>query len=123
LDVGARLIGVDLQEQIADSQGHALVMGDDDLDLFHVSHLRGDDPKRQMLTFGGYPVRDGIGSASPVATSSRCSWTPVRTMLEPSADQERPGIAPMQHACSCPSFLRPEPSGWMSQAWRTNGSP
>src|SRR5262249_5395058 len=41
LDVGARLIGVDLQEHVADAQGRALVMGDDDLDLFHVGHYRG----------------------------------------------------------------------------------
>lgn len=35
LDVGERLISVDLQEHVADAQGRALVMGDDDLDLFH----------------------------------------------------------------------------------------
>ena len=39
LDVGTRLIGVDLHEHVADAQGRALVMGDDDLHL-----LRGDDP-------------------------------------------------------------------------------
>ena len=36
-----RLIGVDLQEHVADAQGRALVMGDDDLDLLHVGHHRG----------------------------------------------------------------------------------
>ena len=41
LDVGARLISVDLQEHVADAQGRALVMGDDDLDLLHVGHYRG----------------------------------------------------------------------------------
>jgi hypothetical protein len=41
LDVGARLISVDLQEHVADAQGRALVMGDDDLDLSHVGHYRG----------------------------------------------------------------------------------
>ena len=40
LDVGARLIGVDLQEHVADAQGRALAMGDDDLDLFHAGHYR-----------------------------------------------------------------------------------
>jgi hypothetical protein len=41
LDVGARLINVDLQEHIADAQGRAIVMGDDDLDLLHAGHYRG----------------------------------------------------------------------------------
>ena len=41
LDVGARLISVDLQEHVADAQGRALLMGDDDLDLLHVGHCRG----------------------------------------------------------------------------------
>jgi hypothetical protein len=36
LDVGARLISGDLQEHVADAQGRALVMGDDDLDVHHV---------------------------------------------------------------------------------------
>jgi hypothetical protein len=35
LDVGARLISVDLQEHVADAQGRALVMGYNDLDVFH----------------------------------------------------------------------------------------
>ena len=46
LDVGAGLIGVDLQEHVADAQGRALAMGDDDLDLLHVGHHRGDDHRR-----------------------------------------------------------------------------
>jgi hypothetical protein len=41
IDVGARLVSVDLQEHVADTQGHAIVMGDDDLDLFHVGCSRG----------------------------------------------------------------------------------
>ena len=41
LDVGTRLISVDLQEHVTDAQGRALVMGDDDLDLLHVGHYRG----------------------------------------------------------------------------------
>jgi hypothetical protein len=41
LDVGARLISVDLQEHVTDAQGRALVMGDDDLDLLHAGHYRG----------------------------------------------------------------------------------
>jgi hypothetical protein len=40
LDVGAPLISVDLQEHVADAQGRALVMGDDDLDLLHAGHCR-----------------------------------------------------------------------------------
>src|SRR6185437_5215881 len=43
LDVGAPLISVDLQEHVADAQGRALVVGDDDLDLLHVGQYRGDD--------------------------------------------------------------------------------
>jgi hypothetical protein len=49
LDVGAGLISVDLQEHIADAQGRALVVGDDDLDLFHVGHCRGDDHRRHRI--------------------------------------------------------------------------
>ena len=41
LDVGAPLIRVDLQKDIADAQGRALVVGDDDLDLLHVGQYRG----------------------------------------------------------------------------------
>jgi hypothetical protein len=41
LDVGAGLLAVDLQEQIADAQGRALVVGDDDLDLLHARRHRG----------------------------------------------------------------------------------
>jgi len=41
LDVGVPLIRVDLQEHVADAQGRALVMGYDDLDLFHVGQYRG----------------------------------------------------------------------------------
>ena len=36
LDVGTRLIRVDLQEDVADAQSRALVVGDDDLNLCHV---------------------------------------------------------------------------------------
>src|SRR6185437_13633234 len=43
LDVGAPLISVDLQEHVADAQGRAFVVGDDDLDLLHVGQYRGDD--------------------------------------------------------------------------------
>jgi hypothetical protein len=49
LDVGARLISVDLQEHVADAQGRALVVGDDDLDLLHVGHYRGDDHRRHRV--------------------------------------------------------------------------
>ena len=40
LDVGARLISVDLQEHLADAQGRALVVGYNDLDVFHGCHCR-----------------------------------------------------------------------------------
>jgi hypothetical protein len=43
LDVSARLIGVDFQEHVADPQGRALAMGDDNLDLLHIRHHREDD--------------------------------------------------------------------------------
>jgi hypothetical protein len=49
LDVGAGLISVGLQEHVADAQGRALVMGDDDLDLLHVGHHRGDDYRRHRV--------------------------------------------------------------------------
>ena len=41
LDIGARLVSVDHQEHVADAQGRALVMGNDDLDLLHGGHYRG----------------------------------------------------------------------------------
>jgi hypothetical protein len=40
LDVGARLISVDLEEHVADAHRRALVMGHDDLDVFHGGHCR-----------------------------------------------------------------------------------
>jgi hypothetical protein len=40
LAVGAGLIGVDLEEHVADAQGRALTMGDDNLDL-HAGHYCG----------------------------------------------------------------------------------
>ena len=49
LDVGAGLISVDLQEHVADAQGRALLMGDDDLDLLHTGHHRGDDHRRHLV--------------------------------------------------------------------------
>jgi hypothetical protein len=69
LDVGARLIGVDLQEHVADTQRRALAMGDDDLDLLHVGHYRGTDltgfiasgcaADRVWLMARAYPVFKG----------------------------------------------------------------
>jgi hypothetical protein len=42
LSTGAlRLISVDFHEHVADAQGRALVVGDDDLDLLHTGHCRG----------------------------------------------------------------------------------
>jgi hypothetical protein len=38
----ARLIGVDLQEHVADAHRGALAMGDDDFDLLHADHYRGE---------------------------------------------------------------------------------
>jgi hypothetical protein len=35
LDVDSRLISINLQEHVAHPQGRALVVGDNDLDLFH----------------------------------------------------------------------------------------
>lgn len=40
LDVGARLITVDLQEHVPDAQRRALAVGDDDLHLLHVGQYR-----------------------------------------------------------------------------------
>jgi hypothetical protein len=62
LDVGARLIGVDLQEHVADAQGRALAVRDDDLDLLHAGIIAGDDRRglanyvcagRDLATAGG----------------------------------------------------------------------
>ena len=41
LDVGPRLVSVDLQEHLADAERRAVVVGDDDLDLIHVGHCSG----------------------------------------------------------------------------------
>jgi hypothetical protein len=48
-DVGAPLITVDLQEDVADAQRHTLAMGDDDLDLLHVGHYRGHDHRHYRV--------------------------------------------------------------------------
>jgi hypothetical protein len=40
LDVGARLVSVDLQERVTDAQRHAIIVGKNDLDMVHVGHLR-----------------------------------------------------------------------------------
>jgi len=45
LAIGRGLIGVDLQEHVADVQGRALTICDDNLDLLHAGHHRG---RRQM---------------------------------------------------------------------------
>jgi len=39
LDVGARLIGIDFQERVADAQGHPIVVRKDDVDMIHADHL------------------------------------------------------------------------------------
>ena len=67
LDVGARLIGVDLQEHVADAQRRALAMGDDDLDLVHVGHYRGARSLAEREGVGG----DGGESNSPSRTLRR----------------------------------------------------
>jgi hypothetical protein len=41
LDIRASLISIDFQENVADAQGRAIVMGNDNLNLFHVGHSRG----------------------------------------------------------------------------------
>jgi len=41
LTLGARRVGVDLQEHVADAQRRALAVGDDDLDLWHVGPRSG----------------------------------------------------------------------------------
>jgi hypothetical protein len=42
LDIGAGLVGVDLQEHIADRQDRAVAVGDDNLDWIHAGHDRRD---------------------------------------------------------------------------------
>ncbi len=83
LDVGARLITVDLQEHVADAQGRALVMGDDDLDLLHVGHYRA------MTT----DVATGLSRATARLTASRC---PAASWTTPTADG--PGTASARRA-------------------------
>ena len=56
LDVDASLINVDLDEHVADAQGRALVMGDDDLHL-----LRGHDPHRLHVGHHGGRTIDVVG--------------------------------------------------------------
>jgi hypothetical protein len=46
LDVGPCLIGVDLQEHLADTQRDAIVVGEHHLDLVHAAHLRNRPPPR-----------------------------------------------------------------------------
>jgi len=53
------VIGIDLQEHVADAHGRALVMGHDDLNLVHIGH------HRQMAT----QVANGL----PLATGARRS--------------------------------------------------
>jgi hypothetical protein len=49
LDIDARLIGVDLQEHVADAQGRTLGMRDDDLDLFHADQYHGMTAERRRI--------------------------------------------------------------------------
>jgi hypothetical protein len=75
LDVGARLIGVDLQEHVADAQGCAVVMGDNDLDLRHVGHCRGMTTDRRRV-YRRAPAADRIplpGAATTLKTGRQ--WT------------------------------------------------
>ena len=74
LDVGARLISVDLQEHVADAQGRALVMGDDDLDLLHVGHYRGmtTDAATGLSRATARLTGTGLGRARAV-TPGACS--------------------------------------------------
>jgi hypothetical protein len=83
LDVGTPLIGVDLQEHVADAQRRALVMGHDDLDLLHAGHCRG--MATDIAT--GYPARfsrcrrrfEPAGWRSPGKSWLRCRLTSVRS--------------------------------------------
>ena len=65
LDVGERLIRVDLQEHVVDAQGRTLGMGDDNLDLPHVGHFRG--MTTNVAT--GYRVRLAAGTRRLTATA------------------------------------------------------
>src|SRR5260370_18661239 len=60
-----RLISVDLQEHIADAQGRAIVMGDDDLDLLHAGHYRGMTADVATGLFLTEPRRQPDGSRRP----------------------------------------------------------
>jgi hypothetical protein len=59
LDVEARLIGVDLHEHVANAQGRALVMGDDELHL-----LRGDDTFSTSAIIAVGPATSSSDSAT-----------------------------------------------------------
>src|SRR5215468_1295128 len=77
LDIGARLIGVDLQEHVADAQGRALGVGDDDLDLLHTGHCRG------MTTDMATGLSCAAARLAASATAARLRLRPTPT--EPSS--------------------------------------
>ena len=70
LDIGTRLISVDLEEHVTDAQGRALLMGDDDLDLLHVGDYRGD-----------HHQRDGEQRPAPRKRTSVAMQAQVQAML------------------------------------------
>jgi len=70
LDVGTGLIGVDLQEHVADAQGRAVAMGDDDLDRIHVGMIARMHDRRRPIY--------GVHCAADRVPPSILSIRPVR---------------------------------------------
>ena len=74
LNICAGRISVDLQEHVADAQGRALAMGDDDLDLVHVGHSRGDDNRRHRAGATGDPFPEASPQEDSICMSAgRCA--------------------------------------------------
>jgi hypothetical protein len=90
LDVGARLIGVDLQEHVAEAQRRALGMGDDDLDLLHAGHYR-------RMTTDAAP--DLSRATARLVAASHC---PAASCTPPTADES--STAPVRRASTRGSF-------------------
>jgi hypothetical protein len=60
---GAGLIGIDLQEHVADAQGRVLTMSDDNLDLHHATHPRSRRPSRHVFACDGAVSRSQLPRA------------------------------------------------------------
>jgi len=79
LSVDARLIRVDLQEHIADAQGHALRMRDNDFDLPHVAdHRRRPPTAQENIEYS--PAAGTARTSEKVASQGRLDGAPHAPM-------------------------------------------